>query len=208
MPTDYLIAFASHGRGGTRRPCLDTPRKTRRRTMRKRPFQILLLQSTVCGCDGQTRPQSPLSKEDSTMPRRDRTKEQIEDFFELRREWEVRKAGGGYGFCREEDGRPVARLKPHPNGDMKFSIGAGGEDGRRFQGKRGSCCRSIGPWRSLLRILGDAGDSWSFPVIPGQKTLDDGRRKSLKRIGVCKPVPSTDDRSRPASSRQPEPDRT
>jgi hypothetical protein len=55
-----------------------------------------------------------------TMPRIDRIKRHIEQFFEYRREWDVRKAGGGYGFYHQDDGRPLARLKPHQDGGFEI----------------------------------------------------------------------------------------
>jgi hypothetical protein len=54
------------------------------------------------------------------MPRKDRIKEQIQDFFDGRRYWTVRKAGGGYAFHHLEDGRPLARLKPHPSAGFQI----------------------------------------------------------------------------------------
>lgn len=52
------------------------------------------------------------------MPRKDRLKERIERFAE-RREWTVKKRGGGYALC-DDEGRPIARLKPRLNGDFEI----------------------------------------------------------------------------------------
>lgn len=52
------------------------------------------------------------------MARKDRVRDRIRDFGESRY-WEVRKAGGGYGLYREENGRPVARLKPDGKGGFQ-----------------------------------------------------------------------------------------
>src|SRR5438045_2395056 len=76
-----------------------------------------------------TRSRKPITisqSKSTSMPRKDHTKERIERFAE-RRDWTVKKAGGGY-VLRDDEGRPIARLKPRLDGE--FEIQRWGRRGR------------------------------------------------------------------------------